>query len=379
MTLDKLAGYLTEKSVWMMIAHLANVSLRGDGKVMVSPKTICFDHDSIRIVGGENTKGHIKSTEGAEEAVWTIGSLAFYALIGTEVFDGQGMNRQKGATEVPRIGTAHCSRKLSDIIFRCLSFSPTCRPTLDELIDTANKALQQPSVPRKKVGNGKGVTYKESIVKFWPDEMYFILIFLVMSFTASLSFAQAPKDVTTEMMSLIQRSKSLRSVSNKAKVSRELLYDMEWTLMDEIDIDRQGECTTKDPVDMFGINDLGYKAVKLHGGSVNAGGRFRNGQDARYKYSFIEITVKKGASVNYDITGRQGIQTFAVIPFDPNAIFSAKLTKSGSSFSTQTTSDGVAFVRSLSSVKRSDTFRLSIKNSSAKNMAFIIINYNPGK
>ena len=59
---------------------------------------------------------------------------------------------------------------------------------------------------------------------------------------------------------------------------------------------------------MFGINDMGYRIAKRQNGVTNMGGRFRNGQDERYKFSFIEITVKKNMSVSYEITGRQGLQ-----------------------------------------------------------------------
>ena len=130
---------------------------------------------------------------------------------------------------------------------------------------------------------------------------------------------------------------------------------------------------------MFGINDIGYYAMKKHGGVANAGGRFRNGQDARYKYSFIEITVKKGAVVNYDITGRQGEQLFAIVPFADDAAFTASLTKAGTPFSKSFDADGTRYVRSSAAVKKSDRFRLSIKNNSGRNMAFVILNYNPGK
>ena len=122
---------------------------------------------------------------------------------------------------------------------------------------------------------------------------------------------------------------------------------------------------------MFGINDVGFSILKRHGGITNAGGRFRDGRDPRYKYSFIEITVKQNATVSYQINGREGEQVFAVVPFEKEAQFVASIPK-GDSF----TDNGVCYIRLKQGIKKEDTFKLKLINKSGKNMAFVLINYN---
>ena len=166
----------------------------------------------------------------------------------------------------------------------------------------------------------------------------------------------------------------LRSPANMEKVRKAMSRDMNWTMMDELPIDKKGECTIKQPVDMFGLNDMGFGILKLHGGVTNSGGRFRDGRDPRYKYSFIEVTVRKDASVNYVIDGREGLQMFAVVPFDKGAKFVASIPSSSSFID-----NGVCYIQLKQPVKKADKFNLSIQNESGKNAAFVIINYNSRK
>lgn len=372
---------MTEKTVWNLIGSVAESWLQRSGAT-VSPSGIVVEDDRIVLTeaGGHADPAFTAPEETGDAArVWTLGALAFYALMGLPVFDGRGGRNQTPSTEVPRIGSAHCGRKLGDLVYRCLSYRPEDRPRMEEVLDMARAAAEEKTVPARRLTNRCGKAYASSLVSFWPEEMACIALFLLMTLFPSLAGAQEPAGITTGMKTLVRRCEDLRTPGNVEKVSRELLYDMDWTLMDEIDIDRRGECTEADPVDMFGINDIGYRIARRQGGAVNTGGRFRNGQDARYRYSFIEITVKKGATVNYEITGRQGLQRFAIVPYEEDASFSAEVTKEGKRFSSSTLKDGVCYIQLDGKVVRSDRFKLTVKNGSGKNMAFVIINHNPGK
>ena len=170
------------------------------------------------------------------------------------------------------------------------------------------------------------------------------------------------------------RCVDLRSTANTEKVKKAMARDMNWTMMDELPIDKQGECATKQPVDMFGINDIGFSILKQHGGVTNSGGRFRDGRDPRYHYSFIEVTVRKNASVTYPIGGREGKQLFAIVPFERDARFSATI-PNGKNF----TENGVCYIQLKQPLKKTDNFKLTIKNESGRNAAFVIINYNSRK
>lgn len=380
-TLDHIAGYMTEKAVWTLMECVAGSWLQ-HGRAVFSAADIVVEDDRIALsadAGGGAADGPFAAPEkeGAAAAVWSLGALAFYAVTGMHVFDGMGGRNQTARTEVPHMGSAHCSRRLSDLVYRCLAYDPQARPPMEEILTAAREAAAAKVCPARRLTNAGGKAYASSLVGFWPEEMVTVALFLLMTFMPLV--LQAQTGVTEEMQALVRRCKELRMSANTARVERELLYDMEWTLMDEIDIDRQGECTSKDPVDMFGINDIGYRIARRQGGAVNTGGRFRNGQDARYRYSFIEITVKKGATVNYEITGREGLQRFAIVPYEASATFGAEVTKDGRKFSSATVKDGVCYVQLDGKVTRKDRFRLTLKNTSGKNMAFVIINHNPGK
>ena len=130
-------------------------------------------------------------------------------------------------------------------------------------------------------------------------------------------------------------------------------------------------------MDTFGLNEMGFRLAKSHSGVTNARSRFRNGQDPRYNYSFIEVTAKKGCAVSYDITRRQGRQVFVVVPYSPNANFRLTMSRNGKSVGRiEKDSNGAAYLFIDEAVEKDDTLHLTIQNNSGRNQAFVIINYN---
>lgn len=370
--LIEIAGYMTEKATWKLLDFLS----KNEGECIqqrISPSGIGLMNDEFCLLNRAKQASRIDEAD----YVWHIGTLVFYALMGVQVFGGQSIEKQTAEMEVPYIGSSHCSSSLSQLIHQCLLFDSAQRPKLDEIREYVLKNKNMRYNPKKKIVTSKGKVYRDSLVTFWPEEMTTVLIALLMILCPSTALAQT--EVPTEMTTIINRCKQLRNSSNMNKVSHEFLYDMSWTLMDEIDIDRKGECTVKDQVSMFGVNDMGYRIAKRQDGATNMGGRFRNGQDERYQYSFIEITVKKGMSVNYEITGRQGVQQFAVLPYTNTASFSVSVKIGGMPFGKSVMKDGVCYVQLDKKVSKSDKFSLSIHNHTGKNMAFVIVNHNPGK
>lgn len=389
MTLQHIAGYTTPRTVWKMMADLT--SGWQPGRLShATPKDISIEGDRFQVMttdGKQSTAFAAPETfgqqakDGQEAAeAWTLGALVFYVLMGMHVFEGKGGLTQTASTVVPRIGSQHCPPAMSQIVYRCLSFDPAARPSLSEVHQTAVEALaQKPQAPKRLV-TAAGTTYKTSLVSFWPEEMVTaVILFFLMLLPMGASAQASTSD--EEVVALVQRCIDMRLQSNLTKVQRQLSNDYQWTMMDEIDIDREGECTTKDSVATFGINALGFRISKYHGGVVNAGGRFNNGQDARYNYSFIEITVKKGRSVSYDITGREGYQLFAIVPYHQDAAYEVSAKKGSSNFGTTEgrQDNGVQFLTLNERVNRNDTFTLTIKNNSDQNQSFVIINHNTRK
>lgn len=380
-SLKDIAGLSTERAVWQLILDLSGYCGR-DGLRNVDPESILVRGDRYEIMdpaGGKSAAAFAAPEMGIErdrteaEEIWTIGALAFYAITGVHVFEGKGGSTQTGSTRVPRISSAHAGRDLSELIHECLSYSPSLRPDKAKLRAMAEKCLFVQPVPRKRLTNHAGKKYTNSITKFWPEEMVTLIFVLILSMLPFGSHAQdfGLPGIPDEMGSLVMRCVDLRSPQNVAKVSKALDRDMSWTMMDELAIDKDGECTTKDIVDMFGLNDVGFSILKRHGGVTNAGGRFRDGRDPRYKYSMIEITVKKGASVNYRIDGREGEQVFAIVPFEENAQYSASIPQAETF-----TDNGICYLRLRQALKKTDSFDLTITNRSGKNMSFALINYN---
>lgn len=380
-SLKDIAGLTTERAVWQLMLDLSEYCRSGSLKD-VAPDTIVVNGSlyEIKDKAGKDVAAPFAAPETAtdnnyteESEVWTIGAMAFYAITGVHVFEGKGGSTQTPATRVPRISSTHAGRNLSALIHSCLNHSPGCRPGMDKIRETARKSLSVQSVPRKRLANHTGKKYTNSLTKFWPDEMVPLIFTLILITLPLRSFAQSftLSEIPDEMGSLVMRCFDLRSSRNMDKVSKALERDMNWTMMDELAVDKAGECSTKDIVDTFGLNDLGFSILKRHGGVTNAGGRFRDGRDPRYKYSLIEITVKKDASVNYRIDGRKGEQVFAIVPFEENAGFTASIPQAETF-----TEKGVCYIRLRQALKKNDSFTLTIKNQSGKNMSFALINYN---
>ena len=386
-TLSDIAGYVTERTVWQMMLDLSGVCDSGKLNNIVSQAVIITDSnfqlqntevsDNTRCRAFLAPESFSNGTNKSKASgIWTLGALAFYAITGMYVFEGKGGETQTKDTEIPRLSSAHASRELSELIRRCLSYSPQERPTKEEIGEKAQSALAQQVQPRKRLSSQSGKSYGSSLIKFWPEEMIPAILVFIFLFLGTGVFAQSTQGfdktaIPNEMASLVMRCIDLRSSQNAGKVSKAMDRDMNWTMMDELPLDKNGECTTKDVVDVFGLNDMGFSILKRHGGVTNAGGRFRDGRDPRYKYSFIEITVKQGKTVNYPIIGREGEQIFAIVPYEKDAKFMASIPH-GELFE----DNGICYIRLKQGIKKNDAFKLSIKNESGKNMAFALINYN---
>lgn len=389
-TLNDIAGLATEKMTWRLLQSLTANHKSGQ-LVDITPQQIIVAGDAFQLAKAPTTPQEVAAYQAPELSaqsatipiesaeVWSLGLLAFYAMMGTDIFEHQGGKAQTPDTLIPRISQSHCDQELSDLIYSCLNHDPAKRPSMSQINTAAEQALQRPTHVAKRLTDNTGKAYQSSLVEFWPEEMVTMVLLLILLLMPSRLMAQTQPEVPTEMQKLVNRCIALRENANVSNVTRELQRDNQWTLMDEIAIDRKGECTVNDKVTMFGLNDIGFRIFKLHSGVTNQGGRFRDGRDPRYSYSFIEVTVKSQKSVSYDITGREGSQLLAIVPHGNNAKFTATVTRNGKTCGTATMRDGVCYLSIQDKLKTSDTFKLTIQNQSGQNMAFAIINYNSRK
>lgn len=378
-TLNEVAGYVTEKNIWKLILDLSS---SGNNLCQCSPEQIEVGNGQFLFGNGKKKtitvtpfappEGHI----GEAAEVWALGAVAFYALMGVAVLEGKGGEKQTDGITVPRIGSAHCSPMLSDIIFRCLSYSPSARPTMAQIRDAAAERFSLKEQPPKQLSLSSGKKYGSSLVKFWPEEMCSLLALLFLLLFSPSSMAQSPRKIPAEMDSLVLRCKALRNVANQSKVKMGFTRDSLWTLMDELTVDRQGECTIKDKVKTLKLNDLCYRLMKLQTGVTNTGSRFRNGMDRCYNYSFIEVTAKKGSRVSYDITGRSGKQIFAIVPYNDKSTLRVSLTRNGKHCVEEQIVDHVTYLFVNEAVSSNDVLHLMVENLSKEHISFVIINYN---
>lgn len=392
-TLRHIAGQTTERTVWQLLSVLTQGTSAQQIQSLI-PDSIRLSGDSFKFDSGQQKAHHKSEQQGAYSApetftsatvdadaaaVWTLGALAFYALMGMDVLEGRGGVSQTAATDVPYISSSHASHQLGSIIHQCLAYDPSQRPSIATIHDMASTQLSSPITPQRRLTTSSGKTYATSLVKFWPEEMVVVLLVAVLSLVSNTVLAQSSQGISDddEINSLVERCIKLRQRSNVQQVLREFDGDMEWTMMDEIKIDRKGECSMRDKVDMFGVNDIGFSILKRSGGVTNTGDRLRDGRDPRYNYSFIEITVKAGATVGYDIPGRVGRQSFVIVPYNASAALNVGMTLNGKSISSVAAgNDGIRTINVAESLKADDKLHLTLSNRSASNQSFVIINYN---
>ncbi len=363
--LDDIAGYVSERNVWLLMSFLAERSVRhGLGAIKADDITV-----------RENGFGLETEERRADEKddVWHIGALAFYAVMGVEVLN---VEESGGGTTVQRIPSAHASNELSSLIHSCLNPERQMRPSAEDIYKKAENILAKKPLPVRSISTNSGKAYKESLVKFWPEEMT-CLIILIMGLLIPLSSAAQhfPAGIPEQMKTLVRRCVDLRTPGNEEAVSKGFEDDHSWTMLDEIDMDKD-ECTIHDQVNELGVNMICSPILLERQGVVNTGGVFVSGEDPRYNYSLIELTAKVGTSLEYDIEKRQGTQTFAVIPNEAGTIFSVKLEENGIEIANPVYEDGICYIRSLKKMSPDDIFRIIIVNESGRNMSFVLINHN---
>lgn len=205
------------------------------------------------------------------------------------------------------------------------------------------------------------------------------LLFLMVQLVS----AQSMND--KELQSLIEVVKMLRS-SDEAdfnKASQILAADTKWTSMSELGVKQHTECLPVDKVPGFKLNRILSKAegnrkyVYTHGDMLN-------GEDERYNYSLYERSVKAGLEVTYKLKGREGGQTFVLIPYGgkganlSGCIMLDDGMKIG--FSPEIQDGGILVAYCESSIlTRDKVFSVTIKNGSSQNQSFVIINHNTRK
>lgn len=210
-------------------------------------------------------------------------------------------------------------------------------------------------------------------------------LFFVFSVFLAVQLVTAQSLDDKELQSLIGVVKMLRMSDETTfnKAEKILSVDTKWTSMNELGVKQKTECLPADKVPGFKLNRILSKAegsrkyVYTHGDMLN-------GEDERYNYSLYERSVKAGQEVTYKLRGREGAQTFVIVPYRGNlANLSAYITLDGGQIINLVwdgQDDGVLVAHCKSSLlTRDKVFAITVKNGSTENQSFVIINHNTRK
>lgn len=177
-----------------------------------------------------------------------------------------------------------------------------------------------------------------------------------------------------ELEKLVRIVLRLRTPGTDEAVKDELSRDEKWTLMSEIGLHNEGECTFEDDYEEFALNHFAVDIAEHRVGKNRSAGLFCNGLDESFRHSFIEKILRPGAALTYRIPGRKGDQELVLVPLHPGAGLSITLTVGDGKVSPETDKDGC--LRFRFRVGEGETIALSISNGSALPEAVAILNYN---
>lgn len=202
------------------------------------------------------------------------------------------------------------------------------------------------------------------------------LVLLLSTLIFGQSYAQTKTD--PELQKLVKTVATLRNANEKTWNEAHKTFELDslWTTMDEM-IRDDNECWL-----------IGDKQFKLNAILNQCNGHdkkmvsddFLNGNDPHYNYSLTERGIKKQCSVTYEMSYREGRQTFVIMPYTSNSEKLEVKAYLNDKPVGETSIDNGDIVLSINThVIKSDTIRLVITNKSNEDMPIVIINHNTRK
>lgn len=108
-------------------------------------------------------------------------------------------------------------------------------------------------------------------------------------------------------------------------------------------------------------------------------GDFLSGAEPHYYYSLMERAVEAGKKVEYsndDMKGRSGTQYFVIVLLDPKAVTSFNASVKFSNEEHKFEADKENGILKVKCDAKSETFSLTVDNTSDVDQSFVVINYN---
>lgn len=202
------------------------------------------------------------------------------------------------------------------------------------------------------------------------------LLFIISILIFGQAFAQTKAD--PELQKLTKTIASLRKPNEKTwrEAFNTFEQDSLWTTLDEIARDDNESWLLGDK--QFKLNPILNQCNGNDKKMVR--GDFLNGNDPHYNYSLTERGIKKMCSVSYEMSYREGHQTFVVMPYNPKTAQLEVKSYLNDKLVGETSIDNGDIVLSINAnVIKSDTIRLVITNHGNEDMPVVIINHNTRK
>ena len=202
------------------------------------------------------------------------------------------------------------------------------------------------------------------------------LLFIISILIFGQAFAQTKAD--PELQKLTKTIATLRNSNERIwkEALKTFAQDSLWTTLDEIVRDDNESWLLGDK--QFKLNPILNQCSGHDKKMVR--GDFLNGNDPHYNYSLTERGIKKMCSVSYEMSYREGRQTFVVMPYNPKTAQLEVKSYLNDKLVGETSIDNGNIVLSINAnVIKSDTIRLIITNLGNEDMPVVIINHNTRK
>lgn len=210
---------------------------------------------------------------------------------------------------------------------------------------------------------------------------------LLLTMLLSVGFVLVQAQTDSYLYEISKNIKELRkdnnSVRNSAISRLSAASKPKLTLMDEIKWAGSEEEKTNEVKGVkgnrFKLNQVITYVYKKQNQLLESKGDMLNGNELDIHYSVIEKSVKRGSKVTYMIKGREGMQTFFIIPHNPNSKYEVYM--QGKCY--KANEDGDCHIPSFM-VSRGQVITFSIcylDDKANKDLieSFAILNYNPQK
>ena len=203
-----------------------------------------------------------------------------------------------------------------------------------------------------------------------------LLLLLVNLVLIGQIFAQKATDQELQHLMSVVSTLRQSDESNWNKALSSFQNDSLWTIMDEAVRD-DNECW------LVGKRQFKLNAILTKGSNYDkkrVSGEFLNGNDPNFNYSLTERGIKKSSTVSYELSYREGRQTFVVMPFEKHTKMMVEASLNGKTIGESATdADGNIILSINAKVNKSDKLMLKITNNSNSDMPVVIINHNSRK